>query len=62
MWKLKKSTEGPKFSMYVQLKFNFFNSQDILPKFGVVISFSINNINIVENHKKVEKQPYFGQK
>ena len=62
MWKLKKFTEGPKFSMYVQLKFNFFNSPDILPKFGVMISFSINNMNIMENHKNVEKWPYFDQK
>ena len=48
--------------MYVQLKFNLFNSQDILPKFGVVINFSINNMKIMENYQKIEKQPYFGQK
>ena len=41
--------------MYIQWKFNFFNSQDILPKFGVVINFSINYMNIMENYKKIEK-------
>ena len=59
--KSKKSTEGPDFSKYLQVKFIFLIKQDNLMKFEIYVSFYTIWNNMTINCHQIHSQPSFLQ-